>query len=162
MTGLQWLLIIGGVAFLIWLWLRSRLKAKMPAQKGKEIVRMYEGFMVTWMPLHNQFASVRGENAMRVVYGRAYIYDDGYMESIPETFRMIYRLEGAHMQRRFDPYDDWMLLKRYQRVQGGREVPFVDGTETYMANLMGQHSAHVPTPPKPQNKIRSALNVLFG
>lgn len=133
MTWFEWFLLLIIVLLLIILLLRRALKRKKPK---RAVIGMYEGWLVTWLARSDAFAEVRGENRMRLIYGRAYIYNDGYYESIPETYRLTYRVAGE-VQRRFDPFDDWPMIRRYQDKQDGRAIPFCDGTETFMQIMFG-------------------------
>lgn len=144
MNALQWLLVFGIIGFLIWLWLRKK-----PTQEAKKkaphVIGTYEGWMVTWMGLTSLYPEVRGENAMMLVYGRADIYSNGYIESIPDTYRLTYQQEGE-IFRRFNPHYDNMLLSMYKQKQGGRPVQFADGTQTYMSQMFGYRSGYLDAP----------------
>lgn len=130
----KWWSIVLSIVIMIILWLLFREPTVSKKKKKKpQIIGTYIGWMVTWMPNYNVFAEVRGENAMRLAYGRADIYSDGYMESIPESFRMTYYIGGSETQRRFNPFYDGWMLKEYARKQG-KEVPFADGTDLYIRN----------------------------
>ena len=132
--------IITAIAIFLFIWwlLQTKEASKVPKKQGKQIIGTYVGWMVTWMSGYSTYENVRGENAMRLVFGRADIYEDGYIESNPESFRMTYRRGSTDMQVRFNPFYDMYLLDEYAEKQGGKEVPMVDGTEQYVnLNLMG-------------------------
>jgi len=138
MSGDSILLIGGVIAFLLYLWWRMKKDKKAPVQKKRTIISQYKGWMVTWMSNHDMFKDVRGHNAMRIVFGIANVYNDGYVESIPDTFFMTYHVsDGDGMQRKFNPFYDQMLLRMYQAEQGGVPVKFADGTDEYIAFLFG-------------------------
>lgn len=143
-----WAIILAIAIFLFILWLLLDKAAEEAKKKaGKRIIGTYVGYMVTWMSAFSTYENVRGENAMRVVYGRADIYNDGYMESNPESFRMTYRMGATDVQIRFNPFYDMYILKDFARKQGGKEVPFVDGTEQYLnLNLFGVRSQFKQAP----------------
>ena len=143
MTTFQWLVVFGIIAIIIW-WLMKKPQ-QTPKKDGKEIIGTYEGWMITWMQQTNLYPNVRGENAMMLVYGRADVYSDGYLESNPESYRMTYQQEGE-MIRRYNPHYDDSLLARYKEKQGGMPVRFVDGTQRYMSQLFGVRKGHIETP----------------
>ena len=141
-----WAIVVAVIILLFLYWILQSMDEIAYDKGDKRIIGTYVGYMVTWMTQFSTYENVRGENAMRVVYGRADIYNDGYYESIPESFRMTYRMGATDIQLRFNPYYDMHMLDDLARKQGKR-VPFADGTEQYLnLNVMGVRNQYKQAP----------------
>jgi len=159
MTTNQWIFIfIVIIIILILLWLRTKKEAEVKKKKPQEIIGTYEGWMITWAKTTHLYPEVRGENAMLLLYGRADVYADGFMESIPDSYRLTYKQEGEII-RRFNPYYDQQLLAAYRVKNNGQSVKFCDGTQRYLAQIFGVRKGYV-TPNK--HMIQSRKNVGGG
>lgn len=143
MTTTQWLILIAVIIIIIIiLWLLMRKKEKDAKARKPEIIGTYEGWMVTWAKTTQLYPDVRGENAMVLLYGRADVYSDGFLESIPDSFRLTYKQEGEII-RRFNPYYDQNLLASYRVKNDGNPVRFADGTQRYLAQIFGVRKGYV-------------------
>jgi len=125
-------IVLGIILYYLW---KRKKPEKPPVKKKRRVVAKYEGWLVTWMPNYDSFPDVKGHHAMRLVYGIANMYNDGYIESVPDSFFMTY-YQTDGIQRKFNPFHDQLLIRMYEAEQGKRVV-FADGTEDYIAMLFG-------------------------
>jgi len=94
--------------------------------------RVQEGWFITWADRFGHYKHAPKESTLVLTYGKYIVYDDGTIESVPDTYHYIF-YKTKEMPMFINPLVqwDWYLLQKLI-VEKGLDVVWADGTDRYL------------------------------